>query len=124
MSATGHPGNPAVCDPNIGPGSPLRGEEFACILPETDRLGAFAVAEKIRRNILAQAIPHQASTVADYVTASLGVLTVCCEPSHSPLKSSLKWMNCCTRPSPAVAIGLNRGRRSSMRKKASATSFN
>ncbi|MBU0485541.1 MAG: diguanylate cyclase [Proteobacteria bacterium] len=52
------------------------GEEFACILPETDRNGAIAVAEKIRQGIIGLAIPHKGSTVADYVTASLGVLTI------------------------------------------------
>jgi diguanylate cyclase (GGDEF)-like protein/hemerythrin-like metal-binding protein len=54
------------------------GEEFACILPETDRRGAFVVAEKIRRGIPALAIPHEESTVARFVTASLGVVTVKC----------------------------------------------
>jgi len=54
------------------------GEEFACILPETDSDGAVAIAEKIRREIMALAIPHKGSTVADCVTASLGVVTVQC----------------------------------------------
>jgi len=59
------------------------GEEFACILPETDSSGAVAIAEKIRREILAQAIPHTGSSVADHVTASLGVATVQCTESGS-----------------------------------------
>lgn len=54
------------------------GEEFACILPETGRGGAVAVAEKIRLGIIDLAIPHNGSKVADYVTASLGVVTVKC----------------------------------------------
>lgn len=54
------------------------GEEFACILPETDSSGAVAIAEEIRREIAARAIPHQGSKVADYVTASLGVATIHC----------------------------------------------
>ena len=54
------------------------GEEFACILPETDSSGAVAIAEKIRRDIIDRAIPHKGSKVADYVTASLGVVTVRC----------------------------------------------
>lgn len=54
------------------------GEEFACILPETSRNGALAIAEEIRQGIIALAIPHTGSDVAEYVTASLGVVTVRC----------------------------------------------
>ncbi len=59
------------------------GEEFACILPETDSSGAVAIAEKIRRGIMARAIPHKGSKVADCVTASLGVATVQCAEGGS-----------------------------------------
>jgi diguanylate cyclase (GGDEF)-like protein/hemerythrin-like metal-binding protein/PAS domain S-box-containing protein len=54
------------------------GEEFACILPETGHSGAVAIAEKIRLAIMALAIPHNASSTADCVTASLGVVTIRC----------------------------------------------
>lgn len=59
------------------------GEEFACILPETGRGGAIAVAENIRQSIIDRAIPHRNSKVADYVTASLGVVTVQCTTDES-----------------------------------------
>lgn len=59
------------------------GEEFVCILPETDSSGAVDIAEKIRRGIMARAIPHKESKVADCVTASLGVVTVQCTPGGS-----------------------------------------
>ncbi len=59
------------------------GEEFVCILPETDSSGAVAIAENIRRGIIARAIPHKDSTVAECVTASLGVVTVHCTASGS-----------------------------------------
>ena len=59
------------------------GEEFACILPETDRKGAIGVAEKIRREIIARAIPHKDSKIAECVTASFGVVTVRCTPNGS-----------------------------------------
>lgn len=59
------------------------GEEFACILPETDSRGAVAVAEKIRQDILACGLPNKGSSVADCVTASLGVVTVQCVPGGS-----------------------------------------
>lgn len=52
------------------------GEEFACILPETDRDGALALAERIRKEIEALRIPHVASMAAPHVTASFGVATV------------------------------------------------
>ena len=53
------------------------GEEFACILPNTDSAGAVAIADKIRTNIEQLNIPHRNSPVADHVTASIGVFTVC-----------------------------------------------
>ncbi|MFA6499522.1 MAG: diguanylate cyclase [Desulfurivibrionaceae bacterium] len=59
------------------------GEEFVCILPETDSNGAVAIAEKIRQGIIALAIPHKGSSLADYVTASLGVVTVKCSTGES-----------------------------------------
>mgnify|MGYP001351551135 CR=1 FL=1 len=59
------------------------GEEFACILPETGSNGAVAIAEKIRQGIIALAIPHAGSNVADVVTASLGVVTVKCHAAGS-----------------------------------------
>ncbi|MCX5870945.1 MAG: diguanylate cyclase [Deltaproteobacteria bacterium] len=54
------------------------GEEFVCILPDTDSSGAVAIAEKIRRGIVARAIPHKESKVADCVTVSMGVITGQC----------------------------------------------
>lgn len=59
------------------------GEEFACIMPETDLNGAIAIAEMIRGHIMALAIPHRASDVADFVTASLGVVTVRCTKDNT-----------------------------------------
>ncbi|KQP22921.1 hypothetical protein ASF43_03240 [Pseudorhodoferax sp. Leaf267] len=57
------------------------GEEFAAVLPASDKLGAQGIAEKIRRAVEALAIPHAASTVAAYVTVSLGVA---CHDARSP----------------------------------------
>ena len=48
------------------------GEEFVCLLPETDPEGAARVAERLRARLEAEAIPHAASPVADHVTISLG----------------------------------------------------
>lgn len=59
------------------------GEEFACILPETCGAGAASVAETIRSGIQALAMPHQGSPPLNLVTASLGVLTTCCNSDGS-----------------------------------------
>jgi diguanylate cyclase (GGDEF)-like protein/PAS domain S-box-containing protein len=52
------------------------GEEFAVILPATDTEGAARVAEKLRAEVEALAVPHAHSTVADHVTISLGVSSI------------------------------------------------
>jgi diguanylate cyclase (GGDEF)-like protein/PAS domain S-box-containing protein len=51
------------------------GEEFAVVLPNTDESGGRLVAEKILKNVRSLKIPHRASDVAEFVTASLGVAT-------------------------------------------------
>jgi diguanylate cyclase (GGDEF)-like protein len=51
----------------------IGGEEFACLLPETTLAGAYVVAERIRQTVLSLAMPHQTSTIAEYVTVSVGV---------------------------------------------------
>lgn len=61
------------------------GEEFVCILPETGRSGAFVVAEGIRRDIMALAIPHKKSEVADSITASIGLVTQHCTTDKSAM---------------------------------------
>lgn len=49
------------------------GEEFAVLLPETDMKGACHVAEKMRQIILDLKIANAQSTIAPYVSISLGV---------------------------------------------------
>jgi diguanylate cyclase (GGDEF)-like protein len=49
------------------------GEEFAVILPNTDRVGAIAVATRIRALIQSLEIPHRTSLVRPHVTLSFGV---------------------------------------------------
>lgn len=51
------------------------GEEFVCLLPETGFSGAMLLAEQIRKEIIQQQIEHADSSVAPYVTVSLGVGT-------------------------------------------------
>lgn len=60
------------------------GEEFAFILPNTDKEGALALAESIRQKIKLLKIAHDRSTVSNYVTLSLGVACIIPHPSSSP----------------------------------------
>ena len=49
------------------------GEEFVLLLPNTDRSGACATAERVREALFAKNLPHAHSDSADRVTISLGV---------------------------------------------------
>ncbi|MCX8083710.1 MAG: diguanylate cyclase [Calditerrivibrio sp.] len=48
------------------------GEEFACILPETDMNDAQIVAERIKTNIDQLKLEHKTSAISSYVTVSIG----------------------------------------------------
>lgn len=52
------------------------GEEFIAVLPNSDRKGAFHVAERMRKCIEKLAMEHHSSHVADCVTISLGVAEI------------------------------------------------
>ncbi|AVH68033.1 diguanylate cyclase domain-containing protein [Nostoc sp. 'Peltigera membranacea cyanobiont' N6] len=52
------------------------GEEFSVLLPNTDLVGAIAVAESIQQAIHNKAIPHANSDINDIVTLSLGISSV------------------------------------------------
>lgn len=52
------------------------GEEFLVLLPDTDSGGAVIVAEKLRAAIENLRLPNPDSTVAPYITISLGVATI------------------------------------------------
>ncbi|MBD2123377.1 diguanylate cyclase domain-containing protein [Trichocoleus sp. FACHB-262] len=49
------------------------GEEFAILLPNTEDRGATLVATEIQTRIQTLRIPHAQSSIADYVTLSLGI---------------------------------------------------
>lgn len=49
---------------------------FACLLPETDTVGAVSVGERIRAELNSMAIPHGASETAPIVTLSIGVASL------------------------------------------------
>lgn len=56
------------------------GEEFVVILPETENPGAVFVAERIRVAVESLSIPHSNTGTSEFVTVSLGVVTV--QPSR------------------------------------------
>ena len=66
------------------------GEEFTCILPETDLSGALLIAEQIRQGIFNLAIPHEKSDIAEFVTASLGVVTIHCKTDKTAIDLVVK----------------------------------
>ena len=60
------------------------GEEFSCILPATAHPGALEIAETIRTGVENLAIPHKTSKAAEFVTVSLGVITLTDNRTISP----------------------------------------
>ncbi|MEI6262279.1 MAG: diguanylate cyclase, partial [Deltaproteobacteria bacterium] len=52
------------------------GEEFVCILNESDATGALITAERIRTKVESLFIPHVASPVSPFITISLGAVTL------------------------------------------------
>jgi len=59
------------------------GEEFAVILPNTDKTGALRIAETLLKKMQTLGIPHESSPVADYVTVSIGVTTGIIKHTHT-----------------------------------------
>jgi diguanylate cyclase (GGDEF)-like protein len=50
----------------------MGGEEFFCILPNTNSTAAMKIMQKIQASIIALNIPHEASPIASYLTVSMG----------------------------------------------------
>ncbi len=68
MNAQIHRPDDAVCR--------YGGEEFCCILPETDTNGARHIAALMQEAVHQLAIAHKKSPVAPYVTISIGIASV------------------------------------------------
>lgn len=51
------------------------GEEFVCLLPNTDAKGAQYKAEELRKAVESMKIPHIKSVIDDYITISIGAAT-------------------------------------------------
>lgn len=60
------------------------GEEFAVILPNTSQAGAITFARRIHQIVHTLAIPHIASTVSEFVTVSIGIVSLIPTLDSSP----------------------------------------
>ncbi|GAB7078939.1 hypothetical protein JCM14635_06120 [Megalodesulfovibrio paquesii] len=60
------------------------GEEFVCLLPETDLIGAVSVAESIRKAIEGLSITHDKSSVSQFVSVSIGLVSLSCDSETKP----------------------------------------
>ncbi|WP_019501422.1 diguanylate cyclase [Pseudanabaena sp. PCC 6802] len=60
------------------------GEEFVVVLPQTSAAGAMKVAELIQTEIANARIIHPRSLVSDYVTLSIGIVSVVPTENRSP----------------------------------------
>ncbi len=59
------------------------GEEFACVLPETDQEGAELIAQRVHKSLARLAIPHAYSPIGSFITISIGVTTTVPDQSSS-----------------------------------------
>ncbi|MGE4291142.1 MAG: diguanylate cyclase [Desulfovibrio sp.] len=60
------------------------GEEFAALLPDTAPKGGLKVAESIRQELRALALPHPDSEISEFVTVSMGKATLVPNPDDAP----------------------------------------
>ncbi len=79
------------------------GEEFVCLLPETELCDALAMANKLRAEIEFLAIPHLHSDTANVVTISIGVC--CMTPQIDEIYQLIL-----SRADEAMYIAKNKGR--------------
>ena len=81
------------------------GDEFACVLPESDVYGGLSVARKIHAAVADLAILHEGSGIARYVTLTIGLASMQCTPSTMGIDAVALADTCLYR---AKAAGRNR----------------
>jgi diguanylate cyclase (GGDEF)-like protein len=67
------------------------GEEFVIVLPNTDSIGAEKLGDLIITEMAKAKMPHNASSISDHVTISLGITTIIPTPDipfHSIIKNA------------------------------------
>lgn len=62
------------------------GEEFVAVMPDTEAEGAHTLAERLRANIAALALPHQSSNIENYITISVGYASLRPAQYQSPME--------------------------------------
>ena len=72
----------------------IGGEEFAVLLPETNSQGAMEIAERIRQLLNERNIPHKDSTVASWITVSIGIAVAKMETAEEFMKRADKALYC------------------------------
>jgi len=65
------------------------GEEFVCVLPQTEYQGALTVGKRLIDMIRLLNIPHKASGVADHVSISIGIATSAAPTSDHTIQEVL-----------------------------------
>lgn len=60
------------------------GEEFVCVLPDTDAKGLASIGESMRKSVVDLEIRHGHSLASEYVTISLGGITIIPGKNTSP----------------------------------------
>lgn len=60
------------------------GEEFVIVLPNTELMGAVQVAQLIQQEVRQLCIPHNSSSVSQFVTLSLGIASQIPQSQNSP----------------------------------------
>jgi diguanylate cyclase (GGDEF)-like protein len=70
------------------------GEEFMVVMPDTPLAGARWVGEKIRQSVKELELPHSQSAIANYVTLSMGCISVI-PTAHSSLAHAVALVDQC-----------------------------
>ena len=71
------------------------GEEFVCVLPQTDYNGALTVGKRLIDMIRLLDITHKASAVADHVSISIGIATLAAPTPENTVQEMIRAADRC-----------------------------